>query len=58
MPRWPPLAVAWFAAFSLRAGFLGLAPVLPFLGADLGLSHARAQLILALPLPEPTGGRR
>ena len=43
------LAVSWFAAFNLRAGFIGLGPALPSLTEDLGLSFAQASFLVAVP---------
>jgi CP family cyanate transporter-like MFS transporter len=43
------LAVSWFAAFNLRAGFIGLGPALPTLTADLALSFAQASFLVAVP---------
>lgn len=43
------LALAWWAAFNLRAGFVGLGPVLPALAADLRLAHTEASVLVAIP---------
>jgi MFS transporter, CP family, cyanate transporter len=43
------LALAWFVAFNLRSGFIGLGPALPALTVDLGLSFAQAGFLVAVP---------
>ena len=43
------LVLAWFVAFNLRSGFVGLGPALPALTADLGLTFAQASVIVSLP---------
>lgn len=43
------LILAWFAAFNLRSGFVGLGPALPALTADLGLTFAQASVLVSLP---------
>lgn len=43
------LALAWFAAFSLRSGFVGLGPALPALTADLALSFAQSSILVSVP---------
>jgi CP family cyanate transporter-like MFS transporter len=43
------LALAWFAAFSLRSGFVGLGPALPDLTADLALSFAQSSILVSAP---------
>jgi CP family cyanate transporter-like MFS transporter len=43
------ILVAWFAAFNLRSGFIGLGPALPALTLDLGLSFAQASFLVAVP---------
>jgi CP family cyanate transporter-like MFS transporter len=49
-PRTPVvLALAWFVAFNLRSGFIGLGPALPALTVDLGLSFAQAGFLVAVP---------
>jgi CP family cyanate transporter-like MFS transporter len=43
------LALAWFVAFNLRSGFIGLGPALPALTVDLGLSFAQGGFLVAVP---------
>lgn len=45
----PILAAAWFAAFNLRSGFIGVGPLIPDLTADLGLSSTAASTLVAIP---------
>jgi CP family cyanate transporter-like MFS transporter len=41
--------LTWLVAFNLRSGFIGIGPALPALTVDLGLSFARASLMVAVP---------
>jgi CP family cyanate transporter-like MFS transporter len=43
------LALTWLVAFNLRSGLIGLGPSLPDIIADLGLSHAQASFLVAVP---------
>lgn len=43
------LALSWFAAFSLRSGFVGLGPALPALTVDLALSFAQSSILVSVP---------
>ncbi|MDQ3694639.1 MAG: MFS transporter, partial [Chloroflexota bacterium] len=42
-------AMTWIVAFNLRAGLMGLGPILPGLTLDLGLSHVQASVLVAIP---------
>lgn len=43
------LAMIWIVAFNLRAGLIGLGPILPGLTDDLRLSHVQASILVAIP---------
>jgi CP family cyanate transporter-like MFS transporter len=43
------LVLAWFVAFNLRSGLVGLGPALPALTADLGLTFAQSSVLVSLP---------
>ena len=43
------LAMTWIVAFNLRAGLMGLGPILPGLTHDLGLAHVQASVLVAIP---------
>ncbi|MFM9107215.1 MAG: CynX/NimT family MFS transporter [Chloroflexota bacterium] len=45
----PVLAAAWFAAFNLRTGFIGVGPLIPDLKTDLGLTATAASTLVAIP---------
>jgi MFS transporter, CP family, cyanate transporter len=45
----PLLAAAWFAAFNLRTGFIGVGPLIPDLTLDLALSSTAASTLVAIP---------
>ena len=43
------LAMTWLVAFNLRAGLMGIGPILPNLTADLRLTHLQASILVAIP---------
>ena len=43
------LAMTWIVAFNLRAGLMGLGPILPGLTRDLGLEFVEASVLVAIP---------
>ncbi|MGI9252976.1 MAG: MFS transporter, partial [Thermomicrobiales bacterium] len=45
----PLLAAAWFAAFNLRTGFIGVGPLIPSITADLSLTSTAASTLVAIP---------
>lgn len=44
------LALAWLAAFNCRTPIIGVAPILPRVIEDLGLSHTAGGLLFSLPV--------
>ncbi len=48
-PAATTLALTWLVAFNLRSGLIGLGPSLPDIIGDLGLSHAQASFLVAVP---------
>ena len=47
---WSLLAAAWWAAFNLRPAVVGIAPVMPLIRSDLGLSYLETGIILSMPV--------
>lgn len=43
------LTMTWIVAFNLRAGLMGLGPILPGLTHDLDLTHIQASILVAIP---------